>query len=130
MKFLKRNGFTLIELMILVSIASILITMAYPSYMQYATKASRAAAQSEMMAIADRQQRFLLTHRAYADKSTLEANGYFLPANVSTRYSYAIVLGKGAAPSFTLIFTPIGAQAGDGDLMLASSGVKTPIDKW
>ncbi|MBX3639821.1 MAG: prepilin-type cleavage/methylation domain-containing protein [Nitrosomonas sp.] len=130
MKFLEQNGFTLIDLMILISIVGILTTIAYPSYTQYMIKTSRADAQSEMMTIADRQQQFLLTHRAYADKSTLEANGYFLPADVSTRYSYAIVLGRGAAPSFTLIFTPIGAQAGDGDLMLASSGVKTPIDKW
>ncbi len=130
MKFLKQNGFTLIELVILVAIVSILITVAYPSYTQYAIKASRAAAQSEMMAIADRQQQFLLINRAYADKSNLETNGYSFPANVSARYSYAIVLGNGAVPSFTLTFSPIGAQAGDGDLMLDSSGVKTPIDKW
>lgn len=130
MKFLKQNGFTLIELMISVAIVSILASIAFPSYTQYMVRANRAAAQSEMMAIANRQQQFLLTNRAYVDKTTLEASGYTLPADVSAKYGYAIVLGGGTVPFFTLTFTPVGSQAGDGDLMLDSNGVKTPADKW
>ncbi len=130
MKFFRKNGFTLIELMIFISITAILTTVAYPSYTQYTIKASRAAAQSEMIAIANHQQQYLLTNKIYADKTTLEANGYSLPTDISTRYSYAIVLGRDAVPFFTLVFTPIGIQAGDGDLVLDSGGVKTPSDKW
>lgn len=130
MKFLKQNGFTLIELMISVAIVGILASIAFPSYTQYMIRANRAAAQSEMMAIANRQQQFLLTNRAYVDKTTLEASGYALPVDVSAKYSYAIVLGGGTVPFFTLTFTPLGSQAGDGDLMLDSNGVKTPADKW
>jgi type IV pilus assembly protein PilE len=130
MKLFKQNGFTLIELMISVAIVGILASIAYPSYTQYMIRASRAAAQSEMMAIANRQQQFLLTNRAYVDKATLEASGYSLPADVGAKYGYAIVLGGGAVPFFALTFTPIGLQAGDGDLMLDSNGVKTPADKW
>lgn len=120
----------MIELMISVAIVGILASIAYPSYTQYTIRANRAAAQSEMMAIANRQQQFLLTNRAYVDKTTLEASGYTPPANVSAKYGYAIVLGGGVVPFFTLTFTPTGSQAGDGDLMLDSNGVKTPADKW
>lgn len=130
MKFLKQNGFTLIELMISIAIVGILAGIAYPSYTQYVIKANRAAAQSEMAVIANRQQQFLLTNNAYADKTVLESNGYSFPVDLSDKYSYAIVLKGGVTPFFSLTFTPIGSQAGDGDLMLDSNGVKVPIDLW
>lgn len=123
------RGFTLIELMITVAIVGILSAIAYPSYTQYMIRANRAAAQAEMMDIANRQQQFLLTDRGYASKTTLEASGYSLPSNVSSKYSYAIVIGTGTVPSYTLTFTPTGPQASDGDLMLTSEGAKTPADK-
>lgn len=130
MSYLKKNGFTLIELMISIAVAGILASVAYPSYKQYVIRANRMAAQSEMEMIADRQQQFLLTHNTYADKAALEANGYTLPVEVGRKYSYTIALGSGAIPFFFLTFTPIGSQAGDGDLMLDSNGVKAPANMW
>lgn len=130
MKRLNYRGFTLIELMITVATVGILSAVAYPSYTQYMIRANRAAAQAEMMDIANRQQQFLLTDRSYASKITLEASGYALPSNVSSKYSYAIVTGIETVPSYTLTFTPTGAQASDGNLVLTSEGSKTPADKW
>ena len=123
-------GFTLIELMITVAIIGILAAVAYPAYTQYVIRANRVAAQSEMMDIANRQQQFLLSNRSYASKATLEASGYTLPSSVSSKYGYAIAIGGGAVPSYTLTFTPTGAQASDGNLALTSEGSKTPVDKW
>jgi len=123
-------GFTLIELMITVAIVGILAAIAYPSYTQYMIRANRAAAQAEMMDIANRQEQFLLTDRSYASKTTLEASGYTLPSDVSSKYSYAVVTGTGTVPSYTLTFTPTGTQASDGNLVITSEGVKTPADKW
>jgi type IV pilus assembly protein PilE len=129
-KRLNQHGFTLIELLITVAIIGILAAIAYPSYTQYMIRANRAAAQAEMMDIANRQQQFLLTNRSYADITTLEASGYGLPSEVSSKYSYAIVVGAGTVPSYTLTFTPIGTQASDGNLVINSEGVKTPAEKW
>ena len=123
-------GFTLIELMITVAIVAILASVAYPSYQQYVIRSNRAAAQAQMLDIANRQQQFLLANRAYATKTVLESSGYVLPSEVAGRYTYDVPVGTAAVPSFTITFTPRGTQAADGALTLNSAGQKTPADKW
>lgn len=130
LKQASQSGFTLIELMIVVVIIAILSAIAYPAYTQYVIRANRTAAQAEMMNIANRQQEFLLTNRNYATKEMLEGSGYSLHSDVSSKYTYAINVGAGALPSYTLTFTPTGSQAVDGNLTINNQGVKTPADKW
>jgi type IV pilus assembly protein PilE len=125
-----QQGFTLTELMITVVVISILLAIAVPSYRQHVIRSKRTAAQAVMMDIANREQQFLLANRAYADKATLEASGYALPADVGESYTWDVVPGTGAAPSFTITFTATGGQAADGALTLTSSGSKTPAEKW
>lgn len=126
MRRLKQRGFTLIELMIVVAIVAILAAVAYPSYTSHIIKSNRAAAKAQMLDIANRQQQFLLANRAYATKAQLTASGYTLPADVSGRYGYDITLGAGAAPSYTITFTPVAGtrQVSDGALTLDNAGVK------
>ena len=129
----KRNGFTLIELMITVAIIAILASIAYPSYQQYIIRSKRSAAQAQMMDIANRQQQFLLANRSYATKDALTASGYALPAEVAANYGYTITLQDPTStevPSFLLTFRPTGSQERDGDLTLDNQGAKTPAGKW
>lgn len=136
-------GFTLIELMITVAIIGVLAAIGLPSYSQYVVRSNRAAAQAEMMDIANRQQQFLLANRTYA--TTIAALGYTLPSAVSSKYntptitassvlnaSCVVEADTGAAPSYVMEFEPIssGSQAGDGTLSLTSAGVKCPAGKW
>jgi len=129
----KTRGFTLIELMITVAIVAILASVAYPSYQEYIRKGRRAAAQAEMLDIANRQQQYLLINRGYASKTALENGGYALSTDVANYYGYAITVGSGTVPTYSLTFTPSGAQATDGDLVLNSDGLKTRAgvaSKW
>lgn len=130
MMLTRAKGFTLIELMVVVAIVSILAAIAYPSYQQYIIRGKRAAAQAQMMDIANREQQYLLANRAYASKSALETGGYVLPSEVASDYGYDISIGSGTPPSFTITFTPSGSQASDGALTLGSDGSKTPSSKW
>ena len=125
MKSGRQYGITLIELMITVAIVGILATIALPAYQEYVKRGNRSAAESEMMDIANREQQFLLANRVYADWATLTASGYALPASVRSKYTPGIAVGAGTPPTFTITFTPTGAQASDGTLVVTSEGVKT-----
>lgn len=131
MKIKNTAGFTLIELMIVIAIIGILAAVALPSYQQYIIRGHRAAAQSEMMDIANREQQYILSNRVYT--ATGSDLGYSLPSDVGTRYTYLIAVDNGSPPSFTITFRSTGTQASDGDLVLTSEGVKTragDASKW
>ena len=59
------NGFTLIELMIVVAIISVVGAIAYPSYSNYIKKATRADAKVTLLDLAGKQERFHLQNKTY-----------------------------------------------------------------
>ena len=121
-------GFTLIELMIVVVIIAILVTVALPSYRQYVIRSNRAAAQSQMMDIANREQQYMFAQRSYADLTGLN---YTLPTDLSSKYDADATPNNTATPpSYIITFTAKGSQLSDGNLTLNSVGTKGPDGKW
>jgi type IV pilus assembly protein PilE len=128
-----QRGFTLIEVMVVVVIVAVLAAIGYPSYQNHMRKGARAAAQTEMMKIADRQAQYLLDARSYAIGSgALTALNVTLPSDVSVKYTVTITAADGTdtpstPPSYTIRATPVtgGAQAPDGELTLTHTGAKT-----
>lgn len=128
MKAKGSRGFTLIELMIAVAIVALLAAVAYPSYQNAMIKGRRAAAQTALADVAQRQQQFLLDNRAYA--GTTAALKLTLPSDVTSYYDVVIDVPATTPPTFTATATPKGSQTSDGPLTINNAGVKTPAGKW
>lgn len=120
------GGFTLIELLITVVILGILAGIAYPSYLKYTARGKRSAAESFMLEVASRQERYLVDARQYApDLPTLSMS---VPSNVSGSYNVSIINVTATPPGYTVQAVPAGTQAtndaGCGTLSLGSNGTK------
>ena len=102
-----QQGVTLIELMIVVVIISLIAAVGYPSYIQHTTKSRRAAAESFMLSVANKQEQYILDARTYAD-TLAKLNLTTLPAEVSPHYS--IALSNVTNTTYTITATPINGQ--------------------
>lgn len=103
------SGFTLIELMISVAIIGILAAIAYPSYTNYVLRTNRSAAQSFIMEVAGRQERYMLDARTYGDLTALGMNT--VPPSVTKNYDIVSTPSVGPPPSYTITATAIAGSA-------------------
>ncbi len=128
---MQARGFSLIDVMITVVIVGILSAIAYPAYQSAIRKSNRAAAESLLSDVAQRQQSFLLDQRNYAvDLTTLSVAA---PVTVTSYYTIGISTSAGPPPTFTATATPIGSQAGDlsgQPLTISNTGAKGPSGAW
>lgn len=128
---IRKNGFTLIELMIAVAIVGLIAAVAYPSYTQYILRSNRAAAQAHLSDIAQAEQQYLVDNRAYTTTLS-DLNGMTTPTSVSKYYTVSIAVTAGPPPTFTVTAAPKTgtAQASDVTLTINNAGTKTPAEKW
>ena len=129
----RRNerGFTLIDLVIAMAIVAILTRIALPSYQAYIVRASRQAAQSELVALANAQEKIFLNSNAYTANVTTaytgqSAGGLGVTSGNTKDNRYAITAAA-TATTFTLTATPASGtpQAGDGVLTINEQSVRT-----
>ncbi|WP_104492354.1 type IV pilin protein [Acinetobacter indicus] len=116
-----KNGFTLIELMIIVAIIGILSAIAYPSYSDYVKKAKRVEAQAELSEIAAKLQRYKVANFHYRKTDsiaiTLADVGFSTatPTSQNGLYRYSLVFNSATAPTkWTLYAEPLTSQVGNG----------------
>ena len=132
----RARGFTLIELMIVAGIIAIITAFAIPSYSSYVIKSNCAAAKAFMVAVANREQQYLLDARQYG---VVTSNAEFssvlnmtVPTEVSTIYDVTIA-NVGTNPrTFLITAAPISTKAikSDGTMTLDNTGAKTPAANW
>ena len=115
------KGFTIVELMIAISIVAILVSLSYPSYINFVRKAERSDAQMVLLDWANRQQAWRADHPDY--KTGVN------PVNTEL-YAYTMV---SSSTSCTLTATALSKQKNDteagvscGTLTLDQTGLLGP----
>lgn len=124
-----RQGFTLVELVIAMTIIAVLATLAYPSYVGHVRRGQRAAAGAVLMEASHYLQQFHSVHHRY--DRTISGEGVSLPDGLTRSPShgatlYVIRLSERhlSRSTFVLEAVPMGTMARDhcGVLTLSSSG--------
>ena len=132
-RFHEGDGFTLIELMIVVAIVAILTAIAYPSYITYITKTHRVAAEGCLSEYANYMERYYTTNLRY-DQDTLGVANTLPTFDCKTtqqtgaNYKYTFA-NTPTQTTYTIQAAPINAQqARDtlcGTLSLDQTGART-----
>jgi type IV pilus assembly protein PilE len=127
---LKQDGFTLIELMVVIIIIGILVKIAVPAYTASLQKSYRTDAKTALLDLATREEKFYSVNNAYTGTATsLNYSAAFPLAVQSGSTSYytitASVPASGAAATFTATASPTGTQASDpcGSFTITNTGV-------
>jgi type IV pilus assembly protein PilE len=90
---LKPNGFTLIELMVVVAIVGILASVAYPSYMNQVRKSRRSDAVAALSAVQQAQERWRANKVEYSSDVSSSSTGLKLIASATVASSYITTSG-------------------------------------
>ena len=114
------DGFTLIELMIVVAIIAILAAIAYPSYINYITKTHRVAAEGCLSEYANYMERYYTTNLRYDQTSTTptvlnNATTWpqfdcATPQQTGANYNYRFAANSPSPAAYTIQAVPINAQ--------------------
>lgn len=106
------KGFSLIELLAVLTIIGILSSLAYPSYRDYIVRVHRIDGQTALFDLANRMERYYHDKQSY--QSATIATGQrsdLLDKNISTGGWYLLSIVQATQNSYLLKATPIGTQA-------------------
>ena len=123
------KGFTLIEMLIAVTIFAILTAIAIPAYDNYTNRSYRTELMGELLVCGQAIERFNAINFTYVGVTTDgAANGALdptlCPLNSVTQGRYTVTVTT-TVNTYTLTAVPTGVMAGDGNITLAESGART-----
>ena len=128
-KPIKQKGFTLTEIMIVVTLIGIITAIAVPQYKNSVRKGRRSDAQQLLLDISSKQEQYILDARTYVNNAStlgISKDGWTCTTGCSNPfYTVAVTFNMGPPPRYTIKATAIGDQTPDGDLILQSDGTRT-----
>ena len=150
-------GFTLIELIVAVTIVGLLTVIAVPAYRSYVLRSNRAVAKAVLVDMAAREETYFVDRKTYGALSVLGLNTYLnrdssTSATQTSNSIYKLTVGALISTScpatgltssvtsggYTVAATPVGTQVNDTScvsLCLTSTGIRlasagTAADCW
>ncbi len=113
------TAFSLLELLIALSIIGLLAAIGYPSYHYHLRRVHRQQAQVTLHRIAGQLERYYSKHRSYRGAMIPQQNKY---------YRFTLTVSKKS--HYVLQATPKANQAGDGVLVLDDIGIQKPSSHY
>jgi type IV pilus assembly protein PilE len=130
------EGFTLIELMVVVVIAIILISLAVPSYMTYIRQSRRTEAKTALLDVAGREESYFATNGSQYTQTAAQLGFAAFNAPFGSGYyslnvcSPACAPSAVAAPSYTITATPVAGSSQVNDTQCASFSVDSTCTQY
>lgn len=131
MQRLSQQGFTLVEVLVVVAIMGILVTIALPAYQNSALRSGRAEAKGELLQVAADQERYYSSFNSYIDDATpmttpTVANRDRTSTNAIYLISVAACAGGAISNCFLATATAQGVQVDDlcDTLTMSNTGVR------
>jgi type IV pilus assembly protein PilE len=128
----KQRGFSLIELMVVIVIVGIILSFAYPSYLEQVRRTRRADCSGALMSLANSMERYFTANSSYLGASAGGGNtgtpaifSGTCPVDGGTA-SYNLTIQAATGSTYNLQAVPIGPQVADkcGTLTLTNTGLK------
>jgi type IV pilus assembly protein PilE len=117
------NGFTLIELMLVVVIIGVLAAVAYPSYVEQVRKGRRSECKSAILQTSNLLERFYTINNSYSSDFAAIGGKNFSGDNADSSSCTISIEAEGA--TFTVTATPKISDPNCGNLTLNNTGLKT-----
>lgn len=123
----KEQGFTLVELMIVVVVISILSAIAFPSYQSYVRRGACEDGKGVLTGAANVMERYRAQHNTYSSAGATDLGVYQSAPIDGTKKNFTIALSGLSDTGYTLTasVTATGVLAGKGTLTLNSSGARS-----
>jgi type IV pilus assembly protein PilE len=127
----KSNGFSLIELLIVIVIVGVLLSISVPAYQNYIQESRRADAHAALLDIAARQERFVAQNNTYTTEISGAAGlGLGRATSAEGYYNMGVAACNGGtiATCYVITATGVGSQAQDSDcttITYDSAGTKS-----
>ena len=124
----RRRGWSLVEVMVVVTVMSVLISMSVPSFQRSLEQSRADIAGANLRAVWSAERLYWLENRTYTnDLTELQSLGVLDPSIASATNWYVFAIGAADAASFTATATRTGSSVRTGQFSIDETGTVSGV---